>query len=103
MYMHLHHYNTGLFIVPGLPLEFVGSSNSSTTITLTWKPPLLIRAIANYTLQCFTEGEKVLNISLNGSLTTTTLRLESYQTPTIPVTSQLIAVLEEEDLQQLPQ
>ena len=71
--LFLHHYNVGLFIVPGPPLEFIGSSNSSTTITLTWKPPLLIRVIANYTLQCFTEGEKVLNISLNGSLTTTTL------------------------------
>ena len=50
----------------------MGSSNSSKIIILSWKPSLLIQALANYTIQCFTEGEKAIKLILSASQTTTT-------------------------------
>ena len=62
-----------LVLVPGPPIEFTGTSNSSKTIILSWNPPLLIHYLANYTIQCFTEGEKALKLILRASQTTTTV------------------------------
>ena len=72
----MHHFL--YFSISGQPAEFMGASNSSTSITFTWKPPRNISGIiTNYTFQCSTPGAGViihnLNFLINSSLTTTTL------------------------------
>ena len=59
----------------GQPNEFLAVSNSSTSITFTWKPPHDINGtITNYTIRCSIPGTGVTHIlDLEGSQNTTIL------------------------------
>ena len=72
-----------LTLVPGPPTEFTGVSNTSTSITFTFKPPQKPNGvISNYLLQCYTamiENKIMHALSLNVAQDTGTLtELQPY-------------------------